>query len=185
MALDVGCGTGQSTVVLAEIAERIIGIDPSADMLRAATPHPKVEYREAAAEHTPFSDGQFDLASGVAIASDGGVWVSDWGNNRIHHFDASGEWIASWGEVGDEEGEIDNPAGVAVDSQNRVYIADQDNTRVQAFTADGQFLSAIGENGIDAAEFSWMTGIAAGPDDVVYVIDTDQHSIQAFQMKES
>jgi SAM-dependent methyltransferase len=61
MALDVGCGTGQSTVALAEIAERVIGIDPSADMLSSATPHPNVEYREAAAEDTPFADAHFDL----------------------------------------------------------------------------------------------------------------------------
>jgi SAM-dependent methyltransferase len=63
VALDVGCGTGQSTVALAEIAERIVGTDPSADMLSSATPHPKVEYREAAAEDTPFADRQFDLVS--------------------------------------------------------------------------------------------------------------------------
>lgn len=61
LALDVGCGTGQSTIALAEVAERVIGIDPSADMLEHATPHPNVEYRESAAETTPFRDGQFDL----------------------------------------------------------------------------------------------------------------------------
>ena len=63
LALDVGCGTGQSTVALTEVAKRVIGIDPSADMLKVAARHPKVEYRQAAAEHTPFGDGQFDLIS--------------------------------------------------------------------------------------------------------------------------
>jgi SAM-dependent methyltransferase len=61
MALDAGCGTGQSTVLLTEIAEKVIGIDPSADMLKHATRHPNVEYRQSPAEHTPFHDGQFDL----------------------------------------------------------------------------------------------------------------------------
>jgi SAM-dependent methyltransferase len=61
LALDVGCGTGQSTVALTEVAQRVIGIDPSADMLKAAARHPKVEYRQSAAEETPFGDGQFDL----------------------------------------------------------------------------------------------------------------------------
>jgi SAM-dependent methyltransferase len=61
LALDVGCGTGQSTVALTRVAERVIGIDPSADMLKAATRHPKVEYLQSAAERTSFADGQFDL----------------------------------------------------------------------------------------------------------------------------
>lgn len=63
LALDVGCGTGQSAVVLTEIAKRVIGIDPSAEMLAHAESHPNVEYVQSAAEHTPFEDGRFDLVS--------------------------------------------------------------------------------------------------------------------------
>ncbi|UCF79479.1 MAG: methyltransferase domain-containing protein [Candidatus Eiseniibacteriota bacterium] len=63
LALDVGCGTGQSTVALAEVAERVIGIDSSADMLKHATPWPNVEYRETRAEATPFRDGEFNLVA--------------------------------------------------------------------------------------------------------------------------
>jgi SAM-dependent methyltransferase len=61
LALDVGCGTGQSTVALTEVADRVTGIDPSVDMLKAAAKHPNVEYRQSAGERTPFQDGQFDL----------------------------------------------------------------------------------------------------------------------------
>jgi SAM-dependent methyltransferase len=61
LALDVGCGTGQSTIVLAKIAKRVIGIDPSLDMLSHAAQHPNVEYRQSAAEKTPFCDARFDL----------------------------------------------------------------------------------------------------------------------------
>lgn len=61
MALDVGCGTGQSTVALTDVARRVIGIDPSVEMLKQAASHPNVEYQQSAAEHTPFRDSQFDL----------------------------------------------------------------------------------------------------------------------------
>lgn len=67
LALDVGCGTGQSAVALTEIAKSVIGIDPSADMLEHAAEHPDVEYVLSAAERTPFGDGRFDLI-GVAQA---------------------------------------------------------------------------------------------------------------------
>jgi len=63
LALDVGCGTGQSTVVLTKIARRVIGIDPSVEMLKHATPHQNVEYQKSTAEDTPFPDNQFDLIS--------------------------------------------------------------------------------------------------------------------------
>jgi ubiquinone/menaquinone biosynthesis C-methylase UbiE len=61
LVLDVGCGTGQSTVVLKDIAEKIIGIDCSADMIKQAIRHPAVEYLQSTAENIPFDDGQFDL----------------------------------------------------------------------------------------------------------------------------
>jgi SAM-dependent methyltransferase len=67
LALDVGCGTGQSTVALTHVAERVIGIDPSADMLEHAARHPNVEYRQSAAEHTPFRDSQFDLITAAQV----------------------------------------------------------------------------------------------------------------------
>ena len=66
-ALDVGCGTGQSSVALTEIADRIVGIDASSDMLGVAELHPKVEYRQSQAEQIPFGDSDFDLIC-VALA---------------------------------------------------------------------------------------------------------------------
>jgi len=59
--LDVGCGTGQSTRAVAEIAERTVGIDPSPEMLAQTTPGRGVEFREACAEELPFAESAFDL----------------------------------------------------------------------------------------------------------------------------
>ena len=60
-ALDVACGTGQSTRAVASIAERVTGIDASAAMLAQAEPAPGVQYQVATAESLPFDDGMFDL----------------------------------------------------------------------------------------------------------------------------
>ena len=59
--LDVGCGTGQSTRAVAQIARRVVGIDNSADMLAHSAPLPRVEYQRADAELLPFADSSFDL----------------------------------------------------------------------------------------------------------------------------
>ncbi len=62
-ALDVGCGTGQSTVALAEIADLVIGVDLSQEMLDHAQPRPNLRYQLGAAEQLVFDDGEFDLVS--------------------------------------------------------------------------------------------------------------------------
>jgi len=68
LALDVGCGTGQLTVQLAEYFQQTLGLDPSADQLAHATRHPKVEYRIAPAEALPVAPGSASLIAAAQAA---------------------------------------------------------------------------------------------------------------------
>lgn len=61
--LDVACGTGQSTRAIAEIADRVIGIDSSAGMLAQAKGGPNICYQRASAESLPFAEASFDLVT--------------------------------------------------------------------------------------------------------------------------
>lgn len=76
--LDVGCGTGRLLIRL-ESAYRqaqLVGVDPSATMIRNAVTTPgqhKARFTAAAAERLPFADALFDLV--VATLS-----VSHWGD---------------------------------------------------------------------------------------------------------
>src|SRR5436853_4973984 len=60
-ALDIGCGTGLSTVALKAIARRIAGVDASMEMVALAAREAGVEYCVARAEELPFREGEFDL----------------------------------------------------------------------------------------------------------------------------
>lgn len=62
-ALDVACGTGLSTVALAEYAGFAIGIDPVAEMLRLAPARQNVAYACAAAELIPVAERGVDLVT--------------------------------------------------------------------------------------------------------------------------
>jgi ubiquinone/menaquinone biosynthesis C-methylase UbiE len=62
-ALDVACGTGMSTIALAERAQHVVGIDVSTAMLRVARAAPNISYAFASAERIPFSDGAFDATT--------------------------------------------------------------------------------------------------------------------------
>ena len=60
-ALDVACGTGQSTVALKEIAKEIVGVDSSEEMLALAPRDGRIRYFRASAEDLPFAEESFDL----------------------------------------------------------------------------------------------------------------------------
>ena len=62
-ALDVGCGTGLSTIALRQIAGSVVGVDSSAEMIALAPKHAGIEFEIADAEHLPFEDHNFDLVT--------------------------------------------------------------------------------------------------------------------------
>jgi SAM-dependent methyltransferase len=60
-ALDVACGTGQSSRALQAIAEHVTGTDLSSEMLEYARQNPGIEFLESPAESLPFEAETFDL----------------------------------------------------------------------------------------------------------------------------
>jgi ubiquinone/menaquinone biosynthesis C-methylase UbiE len=60
-ALDVGCGTGMSTVALKAIADEVVGLDSSPAMLSHARRARGVRYVNSCAETLPFADETFRL----------------------------------------------------------------------------------------------------------------------------
>jgi ubiquinone/menaquinone biosynthesis C-methylase UbiE len=66
LVVDLGCGTGLSTRPWSSRAEKIIGIDPSTDMLeaaRAATSAPNITYRQGSGQHTELEAGAADIVT--------------------------------------------------------------------------------------------------------------------------
>ncbi len=68
LAWDAGCGSGQFSVLLAGRFERVIATDASAEQLRNAAVHPRVEYRRALAEASTLDSGSVDLAVAAQAA---------------------------------------------------------------------------------------------------------------------
>jgi ArsR family transcriptional regulator len=70
---DLGCGTGALAAELAGRVRRVVAVDQSAEMLRAArrrlAPHPNVEIHEARLEALPIPDATCDAAVAVLVLS--------------------------------------------------------------------------------------------------------------------
>ena len=105
-------------------------------------------------------DGEFSNPAGVAVASDGSVYVAEFNNNRIQKFTSDGVFVSQWGTYGSGDGEFDDPFGVAVASDGSVYVADWENNRIQKFTADGVGDSQWGTDGSGHGGFDGTLGVA-------------------------
>lgn len=106
----------------------------------------------------------FNLPSGLAIAPNGELFVSDgYGGNRVHKFSADGELLLSWGSRGDGPGEFALLHNIWVDKDSRVFICDRENNRLQLFDDQGNFLEEW--TGMRMPGDLWIT------DDTVYVIE--------------
>lgn len=77
---------------------------------------------------------------GVAVASDGSLWVADRGTSLIDHFSQNGKFL---GSPGSGNGQLDKPQGLAFDSAGDVWVADQVNNRAEEFSAAGSYLAQI------------------------------------------
>ena len=109
----------------------------------------------------------FNQPNHVAIAPDGGIYVSDgYQNSRVVHFSNDGRFARIIGGVkGSQPGQLQVPHGVALDSQGRILVNDSDNQRVSVFDKDGTF--------VEAWPYPSRGGIAVAADDTVYVSDVN------------
>jgi DNA-binding beta-propeller fold protein YncE len=113
---------------------------------------------------------EFNSPSGVAVASDGGVYVSDFENNRIQKFTSAGVFVTRWGTKGTGDVEFYQPVGVAVAPGGSVFVTDW-SQGIQKFTSAGVFVNKWGSEG---------SSVAVASDGSVYVADTDNNRIQKF-----
>ena len=68
LAVDVGCGNGQLTQLLAPYFEKVVGLDPSADQIANAVPNARIDYRCAPAEQLPLPDASASLITAAQAA---------------------------------------------------------------------------------------------------------------------
>ncbi|XP_041856971.1 putative methyltransferase DDB_G0268948 isoform X2 [Melanotaenia boesemani] len=69
LAVDVGCGSGQGTQLLAKHFASVVGTDVSPAQIQVALQHvkePNITYRQCVAEELPFADSSVDLVTAMS-----------------------------------------------------------------------------------------------------------------------
>ncbi|HVB76289.1 MAG TPA: peptidyl-alpha-hydroxyglycine alpha-amidating lyase family protein [Candidatus Nitrosotalea sp.] len=114
--------------------------------------------------------GPYNKPTKLAVAPNGDFYVTDgYGNARVHHFDAEGRLLSSWGEPGSGPGQFHLPHSVVVADDGRVLVADRENDRIQLFSAAGDYLEEwndfhrvaglfIRDQMLYVAELAWRSG---------------------------
>ena len=108
-------------------------------------------------------NGQLNGPEGIAVDSEGMLYVSDYINHCIQVFSSNGQFVRSFGKKGSGRGELDGPTGMCVDA-GYVYIAEYYNKHVSVFTKDGQFVTSFGSGFIP-----YPFGVSIDRDGFVYV----------------
>ena len=124
--------------------------------------------------------GQLKGARGIAVDKNNRVIVCDRNNFRVQVFDASGEFLFTFGKKGGADGEFQGgPLSVAVSKDGKIFVCDSSGASVQAFDSRGEFV-----RNLQAPEVSETRGkfsnVVVDDEGRVYVADCDNRIIYMF-----
>jgi RHS repeat-associated protein len=122
-------------------------------------------------------NGEFSSPSAVAT-TEGKVYVTDTGNNRVQEFNIAGIYGGQFGSAGTGNGQFTEPKGVAVDSSGNIWVVDAGNDRVEGFTSAGKYLTQFGTKGEGEGQFKEPVGIAVDSSNNLYIVDKGNNRVE-------
>ncbi|MGM0599999.1 MAG: IPT/TIG domain-containing protein [Candidatus Rifleibacteriota bacterium] len=153
------------------------------------------------------SDGQVYAPRGLAIDSQGMLYVADAGNSRIQIFDTSTDsYFNQLGSYGSGNGQFNAPSGIAIDSTFNLYVADANNHRIQRFAPNdvtspsswsfsgwlgskdpnivtpGWLTTGFGQASTRDGEFYRPFGVAVSENSELLVADTYNNRVQVIDL---
>ena len=136
-------------------------------------------------------DEQFWYPNGIAVDSQGRIFVTDSNNGRMQAFDKSGKFLFKISR-GMSPGDLSIPRGIAVDSENRLLIADTSRGAVQAYaisksagsdsgSAPLQFLGAFSASVGSGVFFQFPNGLALDGKGHIFIADRANNRVQIWK----
>ena len=88
------------------------------------------------------------------------IYVTDVKAAKVVVFDMDGNYLFSFGELGNGLGQMYAPMGIAIAPNGDVFVAEFLNTRIHVFDQDGKALRHFGERGDKEWQFEGPRGLA-------------------------
>ncbi len=102
------------------------------------------------------------------IDNAGNIYVTNIGSNKVIKYDQDGNFIGSFGGLGDQLGQFAKPKGIAVDDAGFIYVVDGGTNVVQMFDDQYHLLTYFGWPGLPNGSLNGPAGVATSKDNLDY-----------------
>jgi len=116
--------------------------------------------------------GEFSYPYGMALDSEGRLWVADSNNGRVQVLNREGKPLLAMGGFA-------TPRGLAMDEWQRVYVVDVLQHRVFVFDQRGRQLFTFGQRGLDEGELNFPQDIAAYQE-MLFIADRENNRLSVW-----
>ena len=141
--------------------------------------HPKIPF-----DKELFSNlGYLNYPEGIAISSDGILYVVDSVNNRIQYFDTNGTSLGSWNvsEFSEKPSRYWYPYWLIFDNEEEfLYMVDRHNNNIQILDTKGNLIEILGKGGFHPGHFNGIEKLAFDNKGHLHVADKYNDRIQIF-----
>ncbi len=133
-------------------------------------------------------EGRFEGPFDAAVDEHGDIWVTDYSNDRLEEYSATGGFLRACGSAGSGIGQFKGPTGIAINPGNgELFVSDSGNDRVEVVESNCTFRDeVIGAPGSGNGELSDPMGLALDANGelrqaILLVADSGNNRIEEFQ----
>lgn len=115
---------------------------------------------------------------GIAVNSQGDVWVSQWWGNQVEELSPSGSLIRTATIEAPCTASLVHPWGLAIDAEGNLWVADAGENRILELSSEGKCKAQLGTAGNGKGELDYPTDIAIGHAGRLWVADMANQRVQ-------
>ena len=125
-------------------------------------------------------NGKFQNITGIAVDSEGYLYVADSDLHCIQKFTMSGQLVTQFGSEGTAEGQFNGPYGLVLSQSKLSFVCDSNNHRIQVFRNE-QFSYTFGQYGEEPGYFHPPRDLTLNSnEDQLFNTDCLNHRVQVF-----